>query len=313
MAPEDFAVGANICQSSTSSLVRPGPVEEIDPRGWLPRFVRNETREIHESRHAHAEGPIPEGHSVCDSNLSVTRLEPQKLEVEILYRLVGVPEEAARELHPTEMLFTLADTRPRLEEILRTWFKQQELLREVFARYFYIVHGPPPDRDHAFESYLRVLETHHRRTAAESTASHEIRERVNRIVSLVPDEKDREWLEEELAHSDEPSLAQRLHQTLKRCPTVANRAIGSRNKRDSFVWKVVNTRNYLTHLDPRKKKDAAEGVGLLTLVYQLRALVEMTLLLELGLDCDQVTGIFERIRRYELIDQMRSQELTTST
>jgi ApeA N-terminal domain 1 len=236
-----------------------------------------------------------------------TKLEPRKLEVEILYQTVGSPEPAGKELDISEMLFTLADARPRLGEILQTWFERQELMREVFARYFYLVHGPTPDRDHAFESYVRVLETHHRRTAAETAASDEIRERVQGIVHAVTDVDDREWLEQLLAHSHEPSLSKRLKQTLNRCPTVATRAIGSSKKKDSFVWKVVNTRNYKIHLDPLKKHEAADGTELVVLVYQLRALVEMTLLLELGFECDEVDAIFKRTGQYELIDSITAQ------
>ena len=89
---------------------------------------------------------------------------PGPIAVELLYRMVGVPEPADRELHPAEMLFTLADTRPRLEEILRAWFARQELLGPVLTRYFHLVHTPPTSREHEFESLVRVLETHHRRT-----------------------------------------------------------------------------------------------------------------------------------------------------
>ena len=237
----------------------------------------------------------------------VTKQEPRPLDVEILYRLVGVPEAPERELHISELLFTLGDALPRLEEIIQAWFARQEVLREVFARYFYIVHGPAPDRDHAFESYVRILETHHRRTAAETEASEETRARVDRLLSEVEDSSDREWLEQELAHSHEPSLSQRLHQTLARCSRVSARAVGSRKKRDSFVWKVVKTRNYKTHLDPLQKDGAADGLALVALVFQLKALVEMTLLLELGFTCEQVDEILERTRRYELIENINSQ------
>jgi hypothetical protein len=73
------------------------------------------------------------------------------------------------------------------------------------------------------------------------------------------------------------------------------------------VWKVVKTRNYKTHLDPTKKDEATDGTALVLLVYQLRALVEMTLLLELGFTCEQVDEVFDRTRRYEVIDTIRAQ------
>ena len=48
------------------------------------------------------------------------------------------------------------------------------------------------------------------------------------------------------------------------------------------------------------------GDQLLTIVFQLRALAEMTLLLELGFDCEQVDTIFDRIRLYSLIEELQS-------
>jgi hypothetical protein len=42
--------------------------------------------------------------------LPFTGLDPRKLDVEILYRLVGLPEPPERDLHPTEMLFTLGSS-----------------------------------------------------------------------------------------------------------------------------------------------------------------------------------------------------------
>jgi Apea-like HEPN len=127
------------------------------------------------------------------------------------------------------------------------------------------------------------------------------------LLAGVEDNLDREWLEQVLVHSHEPSLSQRLHQTLARCPRVASRAVGSRKKRDSFIWRVVKTRNYKTHLDPLQKEGAADGVALVSLVFQLKAIVEMTLLLELGFSCEQVDEIFERTRRYEAIENIKSQ------
>jgi hypothetical protein len=236
-----------------------------------------------------------------------TGLDPQKLEVEILYRLVGLPEPAERELHPTEMLFTLGQVHPRLREVLSTWFAKQELLGPVLARYFHLVHTPPTSREQEFENLTRVLETHHRLVAGPAAETTEHLERLAAILSAVPEEH-REWLENRLEYSHEPTLSQRLKFALARCPEIATRVVGNSGARSSFARKVSVTRNYETHLDPDNRAEAARGAELVALTYQLRALVEMTLLLEIGFSCEEIAAIFERQdARYRQIEALRPQ------
>jgi hypothetical protein len=91
-------------------------------------------------------------------------------------------------------------------------------------------------------------------------------------------------------------------------PGITSRVVGGSSKRrESFVRRVVATRNYEVHLDPANQADAAAGVALLALVYQLRALVEMTLLLELGFSDDDVDAIFTRVGWYDRIEALRGQ------
>ncbi len=231
---------------------------------------------------------------------------PRPIEVEILYRLVGLPEPADRELHPAEMLFTLADIYPTLDKILSAWFAKQELLGPVLARYFHLIHTPPTSLEHEFETLVRVLETHHRRTMGAAPVTPEHMERMASILAAVPEEH-RDWLEKRLRYSHEPTLAERLQAVLDRCPDVTARVVGnSSKKRRSFIRKVTSTRNYEVHLDPTGQAAAAQGARLLTLNKQLRPLVEMTLLRELGLSCDQTAALFQReSRRYHEIEHLR--------
>ena len=235
-----------------------------------------------------------------------TKAPPPQRSVEVLYRLVSQTDDAKRDLFVHEMLFSLGDAYPRLEEIVRTWFDRQEIFGPVFNRYFYIVHNQHMAREIQFESFIRALETYHRRSSDATDVSHEEHEgRLEAILSSVPSEH-RDWLEKKLAYSNELSLARRLKATLARCPSVTDRLIGtSREDKKSFVRKVVTTRNYEIHLDPDNEAAAATGIELVVLVYQLRTLVEMTLLLDLGFSGEEVTGIFDRIRRYEQVDGLK--------
>jgi hypothetical protein len=121
------------------------------------------------------------------------------------------------------MLFTLAHARPRLEEIFRAWFDRQDLLQPVFARYFYLTHNAGMPTEVQFESYIRALETYHRRgTGATDVPPDEHEARIDAILASAPAEH-REWLNKKLAFSNEPPLGRRLKDTLARCP--ASRAV----------------------------------------------------------------------------------------
>ena len=230
------------------------------------------------------------------------------IDVELLYRLVGLPDEPKRKLYPDEMLFTLRDAEPRLEEILRTWFSQQELLGPVLVRYFHLVHTTPSSRESEFENLVRVLETHHRRTHGPADRNDEYLARLDRILSAVADEEDRAWLEGELVFSHEPKLRDRLREVLGRCPVVLEKLVGSRTRIKSFIGKVVQTRNYETHLDPTNEAGALSGAHLVTVVYQLRCLVQMTLLLDIGFTCEQIDAMFDGMsRRYDEVAHLREQ------
>jgi ApeA N-terminal domain 1/Apea-like HEPN len=237
-----------------------------------------------------------------------TRLKPSKISVELLYRMVGLPDEPTRQLRPGELLFTLDDALPRLEEILKTWFEQQEHLGPVLLRYFHLVHNPVSSREQEFESLVRVLETHHRRVHGAAGVDEAHRARLDRIYSGIEDEDDQKWLKSKLAFSHEPTLRDRLRDVVDRCPTISATLIGSAEEIAAFIKLAGDTRNYETHLDPSLEGKSASGVELVALVYQLRALVQMTLLLDIGFTCDQIDTTFAGMtRRYAEVQNLREQ------
>jgi hypothetical protein len=232
----------------------------------------------------------------------------EAIDVEILYRLIGTPPEARRELLPDEMLFNLGDAHPRLEEIVTGWFARQGQLGPVLDRYFYIVHGDGIAREIQFESFVRALETHHRRTTDATEVSADVHSlRLSAVLESAPSEH-RSWLERRLRYSNELDLATRLRHTMERCPIAAGRIAGSTaRQRESFARKVVATRNYEIHLDPKNERAAITDIRIVPIIFRLRALVEMTLLLDLGFPCAEVDSIFERTGRYRRIAEIAEQ------
>jgi hypothetical protein len=75
-------------------------------------------------------------------------------------------------------------------------------------------------------------------------------------------------------------------------------------ERSAFISRFVDSRNYYTHYSPELENKAATGTALYLLVVQLRAIIEMSLLRELGFSCEAIDAILERVRRYDEIQNV---------
>jgi hypothetical protein len=91
---------------------------------------------------------------------------------------------------------------------------------------------------------------------------------------------------------------------------VARRIVGT--DAEAFVTDFKNARNYYTHYNPKLEKKAASGGALLLLTLQLQALLEMSLLRQLGFPCRAVEETLERGRRFSEIEHFRRETEKTS-
>jgi hypothetical protein len=228
--------------------------------------------------------------------------KPRKLKVKLFYRLHGVPE--LKNVHPARMLFTFADTRERLAELLGNWFAKQKLLRPVFDLYFGAIFNRHAFLEQRFLSLMQAIETYHRRTSTETDIPRNEHERwLEEILSAVP-ESDRERLATKLEHSNELVLRKRLDEIVALCPVITEKIVTQK----SFAHRVRVARNYLTHFDPSLEQQAPKGLALYPLTVQLQALVEMCLLLEIGFDSQEIDVFFGRVGRYREVELALSDE-----
>jgi ApeA N-terminal domain 1 len=94
---------------------------------------------------------------------------------------------------------------------------------------------------------------------------------------------------------------------LAQCRMVSKRIVGAQQSDlEEFITGFKTARNYYTHYNPKLEKKAAKGVALLLLSIQLQAIIEMSLLRELGFPLRAIDAILDRTRRYEEIDHFRS-------
>jgi hypothetical protein len=75
---------------------------------------------------------------------------------------------------------------------------------------------------------------------------------------------------------------------------------------EAFIDLLKVSRDFYTHYNPAKKERAAREAGLLLLSLQLRTLIEMALLRELGFTHRAVDAILARARRYQEIEHFKT-------
>lgn len=91
------------------------------------------------------------------------------------------------------------------------------------------------------------------------------------------------------------------------CRTVSTRIVGSEPRDQAeFIEAFTIARNYYTHYNPKLESKAARGAALFLLFIQVQAIIEMSLLRELGFGCRSIDAILERVQRYAQIDHVKA-------
>ncbi|WP_313223347.1 HEPN domain-containing protein [Pseudoxanthomonas mexicana] len=196
------------------------------------------------------------------------------------------------------MLFTYPEISDRIQVMLSTWLDQHASLSPAFNLYFSVQSGRHTYVESAFLSIIQGIETLHDRTSNETVEPADVFDRrVASILASCPDEA-RDWLVEQLAYANKPSLRTRLRRMLK--PFSSH--FGNAEVRKDLVDRVVDTRNYLTHYDPSLAERAATGRELYELTSKLRALFQLHLLVLVGIETRTIERIITSNRhlRYRL-------------
>lgn len=190
--------------------------------------------------------------------------------IEIYWEIPHNPEPPEDRRHPREMLFTLAEADPDPSTLIKRWINRQDRLEPVFNLYFGTLYHPSLYLEVRFLAFAQALETY------------DIRRRRDRR---------------------RRNLATRSRDVLAQCVKVSKRIVG--DDIDAFIVDFKNARNYYTHYDPDLEDKAARGSALYLLTLRLQAVLEMSLLRQLGFSCRAVEEILERGRRFAQIEHFR--------
>ena len=133
-----------------------------------------------------------------------------RLPLHVFYALPRNPEPSSRGVNPWELLFSLQQVRDRLPDVLSRWLAHQDLYEPVFGLYFGTLYNPSSYREQRFIAYAQAIETYDRlkRPDAKERDPAEHKALIKEIFEAVP-AKVRGWLKEQLAWSNDLTLAKR--------------------------------------------------------------------------------------------------------
>lgn len=198
-------------------------------------------------------------------------------------------------------LFFFNDVESKFDKCLQNWYAKSEILEPVCELYFGSLYGRFVYLNLKFLCLVQALEAYHRRTVSnEEITKQKHKERIASILNTVPAEH-KKWLQGKLVYSNEPNLRNRLKDICEIFSSTTNALISDRKY---FVNKVVDTRNFMIHHDPKLKEGSVEGKELFIISEKLRIMIEMCLMKEIGFRLEEIDSLIckrytDRLKQYE--------------
>ena len=230
--------------------------------------------------------------------------KPYNLPVEIeIYRHSPEVSKTSKTLYPQDMLFTFKDISDRFEIFLKNWFEKADTLGPVYDLYFGTLYNPRMYLQHQFLSLIQAIEAYHRRKFEGKYLSDDyykpIYEKFKEFIKELDIEPSfKKALESKLKYGNEYSLRKRLKDLFEKYKEVVDDFI---EDKDIFINRVVDTRNYLTHYDKNLREKAVDGEQLYYVTQQLKIVIVICLLSELGFNFKEIKNLLAKNRRYKYV------------
>ena len=201
-------------------------------------------------------------------------------------------------IRPHHMLFTNEDAENQgITNIFARWLESYKSHDSALNLYFASISDASAYVESRFLQLAQGIEKLHSglcpsRTMMEQEEFEKIR---SELLQVCPENR-REWLGRTLEHANGARLRKRVRDMARKFKSL----LGSGRSLDSFVNKVVITRNYYTHYSSELEEEAAKGQELVILYDRLDALFQLYLLELTGFgheDIDRIVQSNGRLRR----------------
>lgn len=236
----------------------------------------------------------------------------QQQDIYVLYQ--PITRLLSNEVMPHEMLFTLRDLGGDASCAIQNWVAKQELLRPVYDLFAVDLVSPGTYIENRLLNLFQATETYHRRTRGGKYQDDETyldglyKQLVSSIPNDVASDFRRSLVEGKLRYANEYSLRKRMGELLREHrPSLPDGFPHTDAEMKIFVERATDTRNYLTHYDDTIKSKVPKRVGLVVLEYQLRLLLEIYLLSEIGLEAGKIKELAQKSRTFRTIEALERQ------
>lgn len=199
------------------------------------------------------------------------------------------------ELHPHEILLGYRKLQSLLPEIVQLWFAGKDVLEPTASLLLGVLETPQMFLDFRFLALVQATEALSRRccpgTYMQEEAYAEVYKALcNAIPSNVPADLKTSLVNGRLMYGNEHSLRKRLKDLLR---SLEPDTLGLvTDKASAFADRIVDTRNYLTHLLVGSPPPSCSGTELLWAFYRLRVLLTIVLWKHLGIPEDMIRDSF---------------------
>jgi hypothetical protein len=212
----------------------------------------------------------------------------RKIPDQIIHLYFTQTQEANElDINSRDLILTMRDIdEPELASMLDHWFLTADALETVHQLYFGSLRRKGMYDHLRFLSLTQALETYHRVTREGEYLPVEEYSRILAVlIPAIPKDVPidlKESLKSRLKYGNEHSLRKRINSLVDE---LSENCISLVTKdRQSFVSRIIDTRNYLTHYSDELKAGALTGAELYNSIRRLRILIMILLFKETGLD-----------------------------
>ena len=192
--------------------------------------------------------------------------------------------------HSTHLLMNLTLIGVELDDLLNVWFQKSEILDPAIILYTATLSIDLGYVEFRLLNYTQGLEALHRRVfGGKYMTDHEYEPIASALVESIPEEVGRDHrcsLEGRLKYGHEYSQRKRIKFLLD--DVWAGCLDSFIEDKNSFVEKVVNTRNYLIHFDSSSASKAVFGTDIFYIAERLKILLVTHILLQLDIPRENV-------------------------
>lgn len=241
--------------------------------------------------------------ATCDeisiTSLTISQDSDEKIDNSRLthvYFLQNKPKESILKKESRDFMFTYKDIELDFENIINNWFNKAELKGITTAIYLFY-QNRKSYAENVFLDGTQALEAFHRRLRQDTAKLKlDFNNKLDLICSTISP-SDSKFIKEKLEFGYEPNLRNRLKTLIAELdPEIRNVLFTEKKGVNSFIDKVVTTRNYLIHSSESLKSKAASGKEIFYLSKKINYLLIIILLKEIGFTNEKLKNAIDRIK-----------------